>query len=134
MARDEDGPEWDRLNQDEKVTDEQWDSIMSGYSDFDAVNSEVSASETADYLAEQDGWTAPPAPKIGIRSARPGLVVSAAAFLLGIIGLVLTALFFRSAPGLVTAFFIVCAAGGAVALILFLPQSRTDRYDDGAQV
>ena len=134
MARDQHEPEWDQLNPDEKITDEQWDSVMSGYSDFDAVNSEVSASETADFLAEQDGWTAPPAPKIGIRTARPGLVLSAAAFLIGIIGLVFTALFFRSAPGLVTAFFIVCAAGGAVALILFLPHSRTDNFDDGAQV
>ncbi|WP_151952267.1 hypothetical protein [Brevibacterium sp. Marseille-P9724] len=134
MARDEHKPEWDRLSPDEKVTDEQWDSVMSGYSDLDAVNSEVSADEAADYLAEQDGWTAPPAPKIGIRRARPGFVVSAAALLLGIIGLVMTAMFFRSAPGLLTAFFIASAAGGGVALLLFLPASRTEQLDDGAQV
>lgn len=135
MAKpDPNDPAWDRLRPDEKVSDEDWDSVMAGFSDFDAVNSEISADETADRLAEQEGWTPPAAPPIGIRTAKPALVLSACALIVGVLGLVLGAMFFRGMPGLLTAFFIVCTVGGLAALFFFLPKTRRPHDGDGAEV
>ena len=46
-------PEWERLSEDERVRDEDWDAIVADFGRSTAYNSEVSAEEVTEYLEQR---------------------------------------------------------------------------------
>ena len=132
----DDEPAWDRLDDANQVSSERWDEIVSAFAAPSAVNSEVSADEVQEYLDEaDDDWRPPEPEKVGWRNAPPALVISVAAFGVGLLSLIVGAVLFRPLPGFITLIALVLTAGGAVGLFYSLPRDRNPfDGDDGSQV
>ncbi len=128
-------PEWERLNESERVSDDDWNSVVAGFDSPPAVNSEMPADLVADEIsARYDNWQQPPPPEVGWRHADPLFVLAVIAVLGGIATLLIGALFFRPMPGWLVLVLICCVLAGGLLLFRRLPNERRDPGDDGASV
>ncbi|EFG47101.1 hypothetical protein HMPREF0183_1621 [Brevibacterium mcbrellneri ATCC 49030] len=135
-SSDSDGsvPEWERLSEDERVRDEDWDAIVADFGRSTAYNSEVSAEEVTEYLEQREDWEGPVVDKVDLRDAQPARVVSLVALVGGILAIIVVALFVRPVPLWGTVMCVAVAAGGGVGAIFTLPKDRRADDDGGAQV
>lgn len=118
--------ERERLPEADRVSDDEWADFVSGLSET-AVAGDRDRVEIADALEEAEGWTPPPAPPIGWRTAPPAKVLAIVGALLSVAGLVLCATALRGAPTWLLLALIAVGIASGVALVMQLP---TDRDDD----
>lgn len=127
-------PEWERLSEDERVRDEDWDAIVADFGRSTAYNSEVSAEEVTEYLEQREDWEGPVVEKVNLSDAQPARVVSLVALVGGILAIIVLVLFVRPVPMWASIVCVVAAAGGGVGAIFTLPKERRHDDDGGAQV
>ena len=127
-------PEWERLSEDERVRDEDWDAIVADFGRSTAYNSEVSAEEVTEYLEQREDWDGPVVEQVHLRDAQPARVVSLVALVGGIVALIIMVLFVRPVPMWASVVCVIAAAGGGVGAIFTLPKDRRLDDDGGAHV
>ena len=127
-------PEWERLSEDERVRDEDWDAIVADFGRSTAYNSEVSAEEVTEYLEQREDWEGPVVEKVNLSDAQPARVVSLVALVGGILAIIVLVLFVRPVPMWASIVCVVAAAAGGVGAIFTLPKERRHDDDGGAQV
>ena len=127
-------PEWERLSEDERVRDEDWDAIVADFGRSTAYNSEVSAEEVTEYLEQREDWEGPVVEKVNLSDAQPARVVSLVALVGGILAIIVLVLFVRPVPMWASIVCVVVAAAGGVGAIFTLPKERRHDDDGGAQV
>ena len=113
------------------VSDEEWKEVVSALQAESSFVAEMTPNEVREALDEQDGWNKPPPPHIGWRSARPGFLVSLVCACLGVLSLIMTAVFFRDAPSFVVFGLVAVVIGAAIGLFFCIPQERSTTTDDG---
>lgn len=133
-AQSDSGPDWEKLNERDRISDAAWDEVVQSWDAPAAVNSEMPADIVAEHLDENDDWDRPEAPAVGWRDAPPMLVLALCASVGGIVALVVGAVMLRPIPGWLAVGLIVIILMGGAYLFRNLPNERHTGGDDGASV
>lgn len=124
----------DRMANGRRVTDEEWESVVSAWHAPAGVNSELSADEVAGYLEESEGYTPPDPGPIGVHTAPPILVLCWLLAVGGPLILLIAVLFVRPVPGLLVTGGVVAALAGITGLFWQLPRDAGASGGDGSAV